>query len=129
MQMVKKNQKGFTLVELLAVIVILGIIAMIAVPAIGNIIDGTREDSRDASILMIRDAAQTYLIENDAPTDFDVADLQSNGFLRTIPKDPTNNDALINGAIVVDTNGNVSKIDRYFISASGGISTTAPTTP
>ncbi len=34
-----KNQKGFTLVELLAVIVILGIIAAIAIPSIGNIID------------------------------------------------------------------------------------------
>lgn len=30
-----KNQKGFTLVELLAVIVILGIIAAIAIPSIG----------------------------------------------------------------------------------------------
>ncbi len=33
-----KNEKGLTLVELLAVIVILGIIAAIAIPSIGNII-------------------------------------------------------------------------------------------
>ena len=32
------NEKGLTLIELLAVIVILAIIAAIAVPAIGNII-------------------------------------------------------------------------------------------
>ncbi|MFF5993508.1 type II secretion system protein [Lysinibacillus sp. KU-BSD001] len=38
-----KNEKGLTLVELLAVIVILGIIAAIAVPAIGNIIQNSRE--------------------------------------------------------------------------------------
>ena len=37
------NEKGLTLVELLAVIVILGIIAAIAIPSIGNIIQNTRE--------------------------------------------------------------------------------------
>ncbi len=42
-----KNQKGLTLIELLAVIVILAIVAAIAVPAIGNIIN----NSRDKAIL------------------------------------------------------------------------------
>ena len=37
-----KNEKGLTLVELLAVIVILGIIAAIAVPSIGGIIQDSR---------------------------------------------------------------------------------------
>jgi type IV pilus assembly protein PilA len=40
-----KNQKGLTLVELLAVIVILGILAAIAVPSIGGIIDNSRKDA------------------------------------------------------------------------------------
>lgn len=34
-----KNEKGLTLVELLAVIVILAIVAAIAIPAISNVID------------------------------------------------------------------------------------------
>ncbi len=42
-----KNEKGLTLVELLAVVVILAIIAAIAVPAIGNIIN----KSKDRAIL------------------------------------------------------------------------------
>lgn len=42
-----KNEKGLTLIELLAVIVILAIVAAIAVPAIGNIIN----NSKDKAIL------------------------------------------------------------------------------
>ncbi|WP_342472806.1 prepilin-type N-terminal cleavage/methylation domain-containing protein [Metasolibacillus sp. FSL H7-0170] len=42
-----KNEKGLTLIELLAVIVILAIVAAIAVPAIGNII----AKSQDRAIL------------------------------------------------------------------------------
>lgn len=38
-----KNEKGLTLIELLAVIVILAIIAAIAIPAIGNIINNSRD--------------------------------------------------------------------------------------
>ncbi|WP_346199882.1 type II secretion system protein [Caldifermentibacillus hisashii] len=49
-----KNQKGMTLVELLAVLVILGIIAAIAIPMIGNVIN----ESRDKALLS---DAQTIL--------------------------------------------------------------------
>ena len=55
-----KNEKGFTLVELLAVIVILGIIVAIAIPAIGNVINKAEDDANDAEIGMIIDAARLY---------------------------------------------------------------------
>ncbi|WP_059171289.1 type II secretion system protein [Bacillus sp. FJAT-27445] len=44
-----KDQRGLTLIELLAVIVILGIIAAIAVPAIGGLIGNTKKDAHVAN--------------------------------------------------------------------------------
>jgi type IV pilus assembly protein PilA len=53
-----KNQRGMTLVELLAVIVILGIISAIAVPSIGGIIEKTKKDAKVAEAIQIINAAK-----------------------------------------------------------------------
>lgn len=54
------NSRGFTLVELLAVIVILGIIAAIAVPSIGTVIDNSRKDAHISNAQSIKEAARLY---------------------------------------------------------------------
>ena len=51
----KKNKRGFTLVELLAVVVILGIILAIAIPSIGSIISTNRKAAFVANLrLMVK---------------------------------------------------------------------------
>lgn len=54
------NEKGMTLIELLAVIVIIAIIAAIAVPAIGNIIDNSRHGAAKSDVLNALAAASLY---------------------------------------------------------------------
>lgn len=63
-----KNEKGLTLVELLAVIVILGIIAAIAVPAIGSLIDNSRVKAIKADAQTILSASNLYFAENSDET-------------------------------------------------------------
>ena len=58
------NEKGLTLVELLAVIVILGIIAAIAIPSIGGIIDNTRVKAAHADAQTIMSSANLYFADN-----------------------------------------------------------------
>lgn len=58
------NEKGLTLVELLAVIVILGIVAAIAIPSIGNIINNSEIKAAKADALNILNAANLYSTEN-----------------------------------------------------------------
>lgn len=59
-----RNEKGLTLVELLAVIVILGIIAAIAVPSIGGVIDNTRVKAQFSDGQNVLAAANIYFTEN-----------------------------------------------------------------
>jgi type IV pilus assembly protein PilA len=59
-----KNEKGLTLIELLAVIVILGIIAAIAVPSIGGLINKTKEDAVKADAVQLLNAAKLYATTN-----------------------------------------------------------------
>lgn len=58
------KRKGFTLVELLAVIVILAIIALIAVPTILGLIDKTKKGAFKASVLGVIEAGEFYIATN-----------------------------------------------------------------
>ena len=51
-------KKGFTLVELLAVVVLLAIVALIATPIIGNVIETSRESANQRSIEGYADAVR-----------------------------------------------------------------------
>lgn len=57
-------KKGFTLVELLGVIVILGLIAMIAIPTINAALESSRDKAYDEQVRTIVGAAETYMSEN-----------------------------------------------------------------
>lgn len=57
-------KKGFTLLELLAVMIILGLILAITIPSIGDVIDRNREKLFLESENRMLDAAKSYTLEN-----------------------------------------------------------------
>ncbi|MBR3362597.1 MAG: prepilin-type N-terminal cleavage/methylation domain-containing protein [Bacilli bacterium] len=58
------NKKGFTLVELLATIVILGLIVTIVYPVVISTINSSRQKARDSQIKIIEKGAKMYYLEN-----------------------------------------------------------------
>lgn len=57
------NKKGFTLVELLGVIVILGIIALISIPPILNQMASSEQSIDEATLRVVYSAGSLYLDE------------------------------------------------------------------
>lgn len=64
-----KDERGLTLVELLVVVVILGIIAAIAVVAIGGIIENSKEDALKSDAKQMISAAKIYTASNEVADD------------------------------------------------------------
>ena len=59
-----KNQKGFTLIEMLVVVIILGILAMIIVPQISVSTDDARVNTLQTNLNSIRSAIEVYAAQH-----------------------------------------------------------------
>ena len=80
----RKSEGGFTLVELLVVIVILGILAAVAVFAVGGISDKGKASSCKADVSSVATASEAYYAKNSAYA-ADIAALVTAKFLRSAP--------------------------------------------
>ena len=76
-----KEQKGLTLIELLAVIVILAIIAAIAIPAIANIIENSRVGAIKSDALNVISAGELYFTDLPEEPSVTLEDLIAEGYM------------------------------------------------
>ena len=110
------KNKGFTLVELLAVIVILAIISIITIPMIGNVIEESKKKSLEQSVNGLVESARYYSIDNDGTYEF-LFDENKKG--ETINGESLDYRGSIDaeGKLYLDNDGNISICvynDKYY---------------
>ena len=101
----RKRQFGFTLIEIMVVVVILAVLGALVVPKILENVDKARVTRAQSDIRAIQTALDLYRLDNfkyptteqglqalvTQPTDPTITNYRSGGYLPSLPKDPWNN--------------------------------------
>ena len=87
MKKCRTQSEGFTLIELMIVMTIIGILATLAIPSYVSAIKHAREAVLREDLHVMRAAIDSYTMDKQkAPESLD--DLVQSGYLRSIPEDP-----------------------------------------
>lgn len=108
----KMKNKGFTLVELVAVVAILGLIALVVYPAVGSVIRNAREETYKDQVDVVITAAKEWSVDNATKLSDDgsvyslpVSQLIDEGYITNDEvKDPRNSSENLNGNVEIKYN-------------------------
>ncbi len=108
MRTIRKQDAGFTLLELIVVMSIIGILATLAIPSFVGAMRSAREAVLKEDLHVMRAAIDSYTMDKQkAPQSLD--DLIQDGYLRSIPDDPMTHSK---DTWVTDTSDAVHSLDQ-----------------
>jgi general secretion pathway protein G len=83
----KRQESGFTLMELMIVMMIIGVLTTLAIPSFVGAVRSAREAVLKEDLRVMRAAIDSYTMDKQkAPQSLD--DLVQEGYLKVIPEDP-----------------------------------------
>lgn len=128
-------RRGFTLIEMVVVVLIIGIVAAVAVPRVFNLAGNAQENAMRQSLRVVRDAIEVHKAANgmfpgETGTEADfIADLATS--LRRFPENPLKgtakiavktDGAAITGTVTGDAAWQYDSVSGQFVANSNGIS-------
>ncbi len=104
----RAGQQGFTLLELIVVMIIIGVLAAMAVPAFAHHLKAAKEAVLKEDLHNMRVAIDSYTVDKQkAPQSLD--DLVTAGYLKKMPVDPVTNRS---DSWVGDRSDNYTSVDE-----------------
>ena len=100
--MKRLNNKGFTLVEILGTVAILGILTGIAIQAYSRYISSSRNKAYQFMVQSAETAMENYVMEYPSVTSATFQELNEKGYLK-LTKDPTNSSKVCKGKVTLET--------------------------
>ncbi len=108
-----RREDGFTLIELMIVMLIIGVLAGIAIPSYLSSLKNAREAVLKEDLHVMRQAIDSYTMDKErAPQSLD--DLVQSGYLKTIPEDPMTH---TNSTWTTTTDDSLQSVDQ----TAGGV--------
>jgi type II secretion system protein G len=127
---VLRKQGGFTLLELLIVIVIIGILALLIIPNITSAPKKARDTKRKTDVTTLRKGLEEYFVNNNSyPNALTDLTTGSAPIVKTLPTDPKNTGAYVYAYTPANTNTTYTLTACLENDQDSGDSVIAPLSP